>query len=281
MAYLKSSQITGLSAKDVDVKGFTQATSLKLGDRAYTEHEVLLADNYNIVGDVTVSENLILSKLSDDGDAITLTGDTTTRTISGSGSIEGATLAQTPNASMTGMTGELGSAVTGGAGLTALGTVASGTLGSGVTFPAGHVTKVTHYPITTNQTITGGTYTSYQVITYSPSNPLSKLYVHHIVNFTMGTGGSARHMWHMSAAGDDITNRTDSSSNYHVLSNVGSSFLFYRAQQFPSIELDGTGTADVTLTFEIQHESAYSNLETAIKGNSDGCMTNTIVTEVY
>jgi hypothetical protein len=139
MAYLKSSQITGLSAKDVDVKGFTQAGTLKLGDRAYTEHEVLLADAYNIVGDVTVSEDLILSKLSDDGDAITLTGDTTTRTITGSGSIQGATLAQTPNATLTGMTGELGSAVTGGAGLTALGTVASGTLGSGVTFPAGHV----------------------------------------------------------------------------------------------------------------------------------------------
>ena len=165
--------------------------------------------------------------------------------------------------------------------------ILSGTIGgttnieNTVTFPAGHVTKVTHYPITSNQTITGGTYTSYQVITYSPSNSLSKLYVHHIVNFTMGTGGSARHMWHMIAAGDDITNRTDSSSNYHILSSVSNSFLFYRAQQFPSIDLDGTGTANVTLTFQIQHESAYSNLETAIKGNSDGCMTNTIVTEVY
>ena len=85
MAFLKSSQITGLSAKDVDVRGFTQADSINLGDRAYTEHEVLLADAYSIVGDVTVSDNLILSKLSDDGNAITITGDTSTRTISGSG----------------------------------------------------------------------------------------------------------------------------------------------------------------------------------------------------
>ncbi len=146
MAFLKSSQLS-LGPKTVDAKGFTQAGTLKLGDRAYTEHEVLLADNYNIVGDVTVSDNLILSKLSDDGNAINITGDTTTRTITGSGSIEGATLAQTPNATLTGMTGELGSAVTGGSGLTSigtttdgssltsLGTVASGTLGSGVTFP--------------------------------------------------------------------------------------------------------------------------------------------------
>jgi len=136
MAFLKSSQLS-LGPKTVDVKGFTQATSLKLGDRAYTEHEVLLADNYNIVGDVTVNDDLIISKLSDDGNAITITGDTTTRTITGSGSIEGATLAQTPNATLTGMTGVLGSAVTGGGGLTSLGTVTSGTLGSGVTFARG------------------------------------------------------------------------------------------------------------------------------------------------
>ena len=130
MAFLKSSQITGLSAKDVDVRGFTQADSINLGDRAYTEHEVLLADAYSIVGDVTVSDNLILSKLSDDGNAITITGDTTTRTISGSGSIEGATLAQTPNARLEGMTGEIGSAVTGSPTLD---------LSNATTFPAGHI----------------------------------------------------------------------------------------------------------------------------------------------
>ena len=110
MAFLKSSQLS-LGPKTVDVKGFTQAETLKLGDRAYTEHEVLLADSYSIVGDVTVSDDLIISKLSDDGNAITITGDTTTRTISGSGSIQGATLAQTPNATVTGMTGTIGSNV--------------------------------------------------------------------------------------------------------------------------------------------------------------------------
>ena len=130
MAFLKSSQITGLSARDVDVRGFTQSNSINLGDRAYTEHEVLLADAYNIKGDVTVSDNLILSKLSDDGNAITITGDTTTRTISGSGSIEGATLAQTPNTKLEGMSGTLGSGVT---------------LGSDVVFPTGAVVQTQSY----------------------------------------------------------------------------------------------------------------------------------------
>ena len=123
MAFLKSSQLS-LGPKTVDVKGFTQAETLKLGDRAYTEHEILLADNYSIVGDVTVSDDLIISKLSDDGNDITITGDTTTRTISGAGSIQGATLAQTPNATVTGMSGTLGSGVT---------------IGSDVTFPKGAV----------------------------------------------------------------------------------------------------------------------------------------------
>ena len=76
MAFLKSSQLS-LGPKTVDVKGFTQAATLKLGDRAYTEHEVLLADNYSIVGDVTVNDDLIISKLSDDGNDITITGDST------------------------------------------------------------------------------------------------------------------------------------------------------------------------------------------------------------
>ncbi len=144
MAFLKSSQITGLSAKDIDVKGFTQADSSNLGDRAYTEHEVLLADAYKIVGNVTVSDDLILSKLSDDGDDITITGDTTTRTISGSGSIQGATLAQTPNASLTSMTGELSNAVT-------------GTLGTGITFPTGHIIQTVYYTDTTETNTGAGT----------------------------------------------------------------------------------------------------------------------------
>ena len=153
MAFLKSSQITGLSAKDVDVRGFTQADSINLGDRVYTEHEVLLADAYKIVGDVTVSDDLILSKLSDDGDDITITGDTTTRTISGSGSIQGATLAQTPNADMTGMTGTLASSVQDD--ITRLGTVTSGTLASGTSLNWGGC-KVYK---TSNQTISHATTT--------------------------------------------------------------------------------------------------------------------------
>ena len=135
MPYLKSSQITGLSPKPIDVTGFTQSASEDL-EGTYSQHEVLLADAFNVTDNVTISDNLILAKLSDDGNAITVTGNaSTTRTIAGSGSLEGSTFAQTPNASLTGMTGVIGSAIT-GRGIT------SGTITSGVTFPAGHVIQV-------------------------------------------------------------------------------------------------------------------------------------------
>jgi hypothetical protein len=93
------------------------------------KHTMRLAEGVTVTGDITISDNLILSKISDDGVGITLTNDSSTRTITGSGSIEASTLAQTPNASLTGMTGTVGSGVTGSPNLN---------LGN-ATFPAGHV----------------------------------------------------------------------------------------------------------------------------------------------
>jgi hypothetical protein len=94
------------------------------------KHTMRLADGVTITGDVTISDDLVLSKISDDGNAITMTNDGSSRTITGSGSIEASTLTQTPNQSLTGMTGTLGSAVTNNAG------VASGIIGDSVTQPS-------------------------------------------------------------------------------------------------------------------------------------------------
>ena len=92
--------------------------------------------------------NLILAKVADDGNPVTLTNDGSTRTLSGIGSIETSTLSSRPNSLVTGMTGELGSGVTGGSGLSLTGM--TGTIGDAVTgspalnlgsttFPAGHI----------------------------------------------------------------------------------------------------------------------------------------------
>ena len=68
------------------------------------KHTMRLADQVVVNGDLDVTDNLILSKISDDGNAIILTNDSSTRTITGTGSLEASTLTQTPNASLTGMT---------------------------------------------------------------------------------------------------------------------------------------------------------------------------------
>jgi len=89
------------------------------------KHTMRLAEGVTITGDVTISDDLVLAKISDDGVAITMTPDGSSRTITGSGSIQAATIAATPQptqtyevgASLTGLTGVIGSEVTGGAGL--------------------------------------------------------------------------------------------------------------------------------------------------------------------
>ena len=105
-----------------DISFTDQPTSVNVSG-AINKHTMRLSDEVVIDGDLNITDNLILSKISDDGNAITLTTDGSTRTITGTGSLEASTLSQTPNASLTGMTGEIGSAVT---------------------FPAGHIIQVAY-----------------------------------------------------------------------------------------------------------------------------------------
>ena len=109
---LSSADIAQGSVTLDDINFTDQPTNMDISG-TIDKHTMRLADGVTVVGDVTLSDNLILSKISDDGNAITLTNDGSTRTIEGEGgSVEASTLTQTPNASLTGMTGEIGSAVT-------------------------------------------------------------------------------------------------------------------------------------------------------------------------
>ena len=145
---LSSADIDPGSISLDDISFTDQPTNLNLTG-TYDKHTMRLADGVTVVGDVTISDNLILSKISDDGNAITLTNDSSTRTITGTGSLEASTLTQTPNASLTGMTGELGSAVTGSPNLN---------LGN-ATFPAGHVIQAKESINTYATAVVGTSYT--------------------------------------------------------------------------------------------------------------------------
>ena len=115
---------------------------------------VKLAEQFTLTGDIDISKDLVLTKLADDGEALVLTTDASSRTIEGSGTISSNTFAQVPNASVTGMTGVLGSGVTGGSGINALGTVTSGTIGSADNFPQGSCIQVVQGTTSTEVSIT-------------------------------------------------------------------------------------------------------------------------------
>jgi len=107
---LSSADIAQGSVTLDDINFTDQPTNMDISG-TIDKHTMRLADGVTVVGDVTISDNLIFSKISDDGNAITLTNDSSTRTITGTGSLEASTLTQTPNSSLTGMTGEISSSV--------------------------------------------------------------------------------------------------------------------------------------------------------------------------
>jgi len=100
--------------------------------------------NYKLEGNVTVTGHLALGTIADED--VVITQDSTERTITGSGTLESGELLSSKETDLTGMTGVLGSVVTGSPNLN---------LGN-ATFPAGHVLQVVSTLTTTqaSQTIT-------------------------------------------------------------------------------------------------------------------------------
>ena len=107
---LSSADIDPGSVSLDDISFTDQPASMNISGNI-DKHTMRLADQVVVNGDLDVTDNLILSKISDDGNAITLTNDNSTRTITGTGSLEASTLTATPNSSLTGMTGEISSSV--------------------------------------------------------------------------------------------------------------------------------------------------------------------------
>ena len=166
---LSSADIDPGSVSLDDISFTDQPASMNISGNI-DKHTMRLADQVVVNGDLDITDNLILSKISDDGNAITLTTDGSTRTIEGAGgSLEASTLTQTPNSSLTGMTGAIG---------------------SGVSFPTGHVIQTvfvksnteTPIPSSASKTVplsTGieGTITPL----YAASTILVQCFVHYLI----------------------------------------------------------------------------------------------------
>jgi len=113
----------------------------------YSTERMYLNDSYTLTGDVTITGHLALGTVADSD--VVITNDSSARTITGSGTIESGRLMNDWQSSLTGMTGELGSAVTNNAG------VASGVIASGVTGGAG-LSPVQPISFTVGHTSFGG-----------------------------------------------------------------------------------------------------------------------------
>jgi len=181
---------TATTADSADT--LNQQTSINLSG-TYSTHQLLVADAYALTGDVTVNDNLILGKLSDDGNDILIEGNYTFTTI-GAGKVEAGYVTSSGIGSVDGMTGTLGSGVTLGSGAT-IDSGVTGTLGSGVSFPAGHVIQTVHGA---NVTV-GGSTSSTSYVTTSLSVTIDPIYTNSMIeiewqipttHFNKGNGNS-------------------------------------------------------------------------------------------
>ena len=96
----------------------------------YSENRLYTSDAYTLSGNATVNGHLTLSSIKPTADVVLTAGGA--YTLTGTGVLSAGSLLAPSTTDLTGMTGELGSSVTGGSGLTALGTVTAGILGNGV-----------------------------------------------------------------------------------------------------------------------------------------------------
>ena len=112
-----------------------EPTSIELEGGTYNTDRLYRSSTATVTGDITLTNNLVLARITDTGNNVTLTSDGTTRTITGSGKIESGNIVTTMPGNFTGMTGTVGSGVTIDSAVTGSPNLNLGN----ATFPAGHI----------------------------------------------------------------------------------------------------------------------------------------------
>jgi len=159
----------------------------------YSENRLYTSDAYTLSGNATINSHLTLSSVKPTADVVlTASG---AYTLTGTGVLSAGSLLAKERTDLTGMTGELGSTVTGTPAITGLGTVTSGTLGSGVSFPSGHITNVFRFTHTTGVYYTEATSFSIAQNPFSFSAVSGRYYIIAGTAYTSQyrSGGATRH----------------------------------------------------------------------------------------
>ena len=154
MSYLgRKGAVAPLTSADIPV-GIVEGTDIAFLENAsgtqnlggtYSTERMYLNDSYTLTGDVNITNHLALGTIADSD--VVITDDGSTRTITGSGTLESGKLVNDPTTSLTGMTGELGSAVTGSPALNL----------SNATFPEGHIIQTRSVQTALAWTVTDAT----------------------------------------------------------------------------------------------------------------------------
>ena len=211
----------------------------------YAESRMYTSDAYTLTGDTTVNANLVLSSVKGDDSDITLTADSTTRTLTGTGVLSGGSFHG--KQTLTGMAGELGSGATlgsavtgtvgsgviGGSGLTALGTVATGNLSNtAIVYPSGHVVQTvtdTYDPGATVQATTTGAILlgANLEVSITPTSTSNKLLINCFIpdGYTNGNASTGLHTgfrYHVNFVNSDGTILGDKEfiSDHHGYANT-------------------------------------------------------------
>jgi hypothetical protein len=163
---------------------------------------------------------------------------------------------------VTNLSGVLPSGVTGGSGLTALGTVTAGNLSNtAIVYPAGHLLKVQNFvALGSNVSSSSSAFTgnAVAIANYTPnggSNNLSYIFAILSLNIEVVSGvTNGRIVLETSASGDDITNVQYNVHDWGgILTTQGRSYggLIHTSKL---VQLDGTGHAVIEWQFSVRNE---------------------------
>ena len=111
VAPLTSADIPAGIVEGTDIAFLENASGTQNLGGTYSTERMYLNDSYTLTGDVTITGHLALGTIADSD--VVITDDGSTRTITGSGTLETGELMPKRRENLTGMTGELGSVVTG------------------------------------------------------------------------------------------------------------------------------------------------------------------------
>ena len=201
------------------IENATAAQELS-GTYATGTERLYFNDLYTLTGDVTIQENahLALGTIADKDVLVEANTGSTERTITGEGTLDsGNVLQDTHRTSLTDMTGELGSAVTGSPNLN---------LGN-ATFPAGHVLQDIVFRSGREQNALSATHVNFYEVSITLKSATS--YVHAILNSTYqaagnDTGGGVEIRRDTSAT---VVNSDTEISAYHAYDSAGPHDILY------------------------------------------------------